>query len=214
MTVLSVLLPLFCRRKKERPKEGAKNSFAAAMFRKSRNVLYFIISQVLKSSSTHSYCLLLLEMTMKNPQELPLCLVLIEPDTDDEPPRKRLKSESSASQNALLHAARLALSHTRDVNSRPSPLRVDNEFSKKNTEAWLQRVPKCQSTREQPPKQSNLIQTCRSGNTLRKASLVSALLSVRSDPKALPLGRPLQAPPFLPRFVYRLAKDQEIHLIR
>jgi hypothetical protein len=135
----------------------------------------------------HSYCLLLLEMTMKNPQELPLCPVLIQPDIDDEPPRKRLKSDSG-SQTSTVRAARFTLSHTRDANSqRPSPLRVDNAFSKKSSEAWFQRVPKRQSSREQPPKQPNLIQTCRSGNALRKPSPVSAFLSLRSDPKALPL---------------------------
>jgi hypothetical protein len=149
---------------------------------------------------------------MKNPQELPLCIVLIEPDTDDEPPRKRLKSDSG-SQISLVHAARLTLSHTRDANSqRPSPLRVDNAFSKKSSEAWFQRVPKCQSTREQPPKQPNLIQTCRSGIALRKPSPVSVrLLSVRSDSKALPLGRPLRAPPFLRRFT-ALQKIKKRHL--
>jgi hypothetical protein len=129
-----------------------------------------------------------------------LCQVLIQPDKDDELPRKRLKSDS-ASQIFLLHAAMLTLSHTRDVSSRPSLLRVDNESSKKNIDAWFQRGPKKrQSNREQPPKKSNLIQTCRSGNALRKPYSVWALLSVRSDPEALPPGRPLRTPPCLPRF--------------
>jgi hypothetical protein len=138
-------------------------------------------------------------MTMKNPQELPLYPTLIEPDTDDEPPRKRLKSDSASHISLLHHAAMLTLSPTRNVNSRPLPLwRVDNEFSKKSTEAWLQRVPSRQSTQEQPPKQPNLIQTCLSGNALRKPSPVTALLSVISGPEALPPGRPLRAPPLLP----------------
>jgi hypothetical protein len=137
---------------------------------------------------------------MKNPQELPLCQVLIQTETDNEPPRKRLKSDS-ASQISLVHAARLTLSHTRDVNSRPSLLGVDNECNKKNIDAWFQREPKKhQTTQDQSPKQSSLIQPCRSGNALLKPYQVTALLSVISDPEALPPGRPLRTPPCLQRF--------------
>jgi hypothetical protein len=167
------------------------------MLRKLQNVkLPFLITS---SKKLYFYCILLVEMTIKNPQELPLCQVHIQPERDNEPPRKRLKS-SSASQISLVHAARL--SRTRDVNSRPSLLRVDNECdNKKSIDACFQRGPKKgQSSLEQPPKQSNLIQTYRSGNALRKAYQVSALLSVRSDPKALPPGRPLGTPPCLRRF--------------
>jgi hypothetical protein len=138
---------------------------------------------------------------MQNHQELPLCPVLIRPDIDKEPPRKRLKSDSG-SHISLLHAARLTLSHTR-----PSPLRVDNECNKKSIDAWFQRGPKKrQTTLEQPPKQSSLSQTYRFGNARQKASQVSALRSERSDPKALPPGRPLRTP-------HRLEKYQEMHLI-